>query len=85
MSNDDVHLVNEIQAAKMLTVSTAALRRWRREGRGPQFVCCERCVRYSLHSIRQFVEQNSSTNKKAADRESAARRGVRHGHATTQT
>jgi hypothetical protein len=51
-----VQLVNEKDAAKILAVSVAALRRWRREKRGPTFTHCERCVRYSLADITQFVQ-----------------------------
>jgi hypothetical protein len=84
MNSGELQLVTEVQTAKMLAVSVAALRRWRREGRGPNFTHCERCVRYDLRSIERFLEQNSSANKKAADSRSAANREVRHGNATTQ-
>jgi hypothetical protein len=60
-------LLNEREAAKILAVSIAALRRWRREKRGPQFVRCERCVRYALDALSEFVEKHSSRNEKAAD------------------
>jgi predicted site-specific integrase-resolvase len=79
------HMLNEKEAARILAVSTAALRRWRREGRGPEFAKCERCIRYDLRSIERFLAQNSSRNKKAADSRSAAQREVRVGGATTQT
>jgi hypothetical protein len=78
-------LLNERQAGRVLGVSVAALRRWRREQRGPEFVHCERCVRYDVRSIEKFLAENSSDNKKAADSQSAAQREVRSGHATTQT
>ena len=52
-------LLNEKQAARMLAVSVAALRRWRREGRGPQFARLQRCVRYDLRAIEQFLAMNS--------------------------
>jgi hypothetical protein len=78
-------LLNERDAAKILAVSIAALRRWRREKRGPQFVRCERCVRYALDELSRFVALNSSGNEKAADWPSAAKRGMRNADATTQT
>jgi len=81
----EVQLVNEKQAARILAVSVAALRRWRREGRGPDVTHCERCVRYDLRSIERFLDQNSSVNKRAADLRSAAEREARNGHATTRT
>ncbi len=74
-------LLNEKEAAKILAVSIAALRRWRREKRGPQFVRCERCVRYALDELSRFVALNSSGNEKAADSRSAATQEVRVGHA----
>jgi hypothetical protein len=80
-----VQLLKEKQAAKILAVSVAALRRWRREGRGPQFIHCERCVRYDLRSIEKFLELNSSANKKAADSPSAAQnQEVRNARASAQ-
>jgi predicted site-specific integrase-resolvase len=78
-------LINERQAAQLLAVSVAALRRWRREDRGPAFTRCERCVRYDLQAIERFLTENSSVNKKAADLRSAAQREVRDGHATAQS
>jgi Helix-turn-helix domain len=66
-------MLSEKQTARILAVSTAALRRWRREGRGPEFMHLERCVRYSVKSIEGWLTENASGNKKAADLELAAR------------
>jgi hypothetical protein len=77
-------MINEKEAARLLSVSVAALRRWRHEGRGPQFARLERCVRYSVRELAQFLEQNASVHKKAADLQSAAEWEVRSEHATTQ-
>jgi len=77
-------LLREREAAKILACSVAALRRWRREGRGPRFVHVERCVRYTLSDITAFVENSSSTKKKAADLRSAAELEGHDGRATTQ-
>jgi hypothetical protein len=52
-------LVNEREAAMLLHVSVAALRRWRREGRGPRHVHIEKCVRYPLSSLEAFAEGNT--------------------------
>lgn len=50
-----VRMMNEKQAARMLGVSIAALRRWRREGRGPRFARLEKCVRYAHpHSMKSL-------------------------------
>ena len=73
-------MINEKDAARVLAVSVAALRRWRHEGRGPQFVRLERCVRYDIRTIECFLSQNSSENKKAADSRSAAQLGAGRDH-----
>jgi hypothetical protein len=65
-------MVCEKQAARILAVSVAALRRWRREGRGPEFTHLERCVRYNIKSIESWLAENTSGNKKAGDSQSAA-------------
>jgi hypothetical protein len=85
MNTDQLQLITEIQAAKMLAVSVAALRRWRREDRGPAFTRCERCVRYDIRAIEKFLSENSSLNKKASDSRSTASRGVRMSDAATRT
>jgi predicted site-specific integrase-resolvase len=59
-------VLNERQAARTMCVSVAALRRWRREGRGPEFVHLERCVRYPVQAIERFLTENSSINKRIA-------------------
>jgi hypothetical protein len=52
-------MVNEKQTARMLEVSKAALRKWRREGRGPQFARLGRCVRYDLRAIEKYLAEQS--------------------------
>jgi predicted DNA-binding transcriptional regulator AlpA len=47
--------VDERQAARLLGVTTAGLRKWRREGRPPRFVRIGKCVRYPLSEIRALV------------------------------
>jgi len=81
----NLQLVTERFAARILAVSVAALRKWRRENRGPAFIRCERCIRYDIRAVEQFLAERSSSKKIAADRESAADREVRIGHATTRT
>ena len=56
-------MMEEKQTARLLAVSTAALRKWRREGRGPQFTRIGRCVRYELSAIQRFITANSSAGK----------------------
>jgi hypothetical protein len=53
-------MLKEKQAAQALAVSVAALRRWRREKRGPQFTRLNRCIRYSVLSIQEFLAEHSS-------------------------
>jgi hypothetical protein len=77
-------MLDEKQVARTLAVSVAALRRWRHERRGPQFVRLERCVRYDVRTIERFLSENASGNKKAADSRSAAEREVRVADATTR-
>jgi Helix-turn-helix domain len=77
-------MIDEKQAARVLAVSVAALRRWRHEGRGPQFARLERCVRYDVRELMRFLERNSSGNKKAADSPSVAQREARVADATAQ-
>ena len=49
-------LVNEGQTAKLLSVSVAALRRWRREGRGPKYHKLGRAIRYLLSDVNRWLE-----------------------------
>jgi hypothetical protein len=49
-------LLNEYEAAAMLSCSVAALRRWRLLGRGPRYVKIERLVRYRPEDLRAYVE-----------------------------
>lgn len=60
-------LVTEVEAARLLSISRAALRRWRREGRGPEFTRLGRCVRYHVQAIQRFLAQNSSGANHAVD------------------
>jgi hypothetical protein len=56
-------MLDEIEVARVLAVSVAALRRWRREGRGPRFARLERCIRYDLRAVERFLAENSSNNQ----------------------
>jgi len=60
-------MLTEEEEARALAVSKAALRRWRREGRGPQFHRLEGCIRYSLEATQRWVADNAVENRKAAD------------------
>ena len=65
-------MLSEKQAARILAVSIAALRRWRREGRGPEFTRLGRCIRYNVKSIECWLAENSSGNRKPSNSQSAA-------------
>ncbi|MFN8180133.1 MAG: helix-turn-helix domain-containing protein [bacterium] len=47
---------NTHQAAQYLGVTPRCLEEWRRKGTGPQPTRCGRLVRYSIKSLRQFME-----------------------------
>jgi hypothetical protein len=66
MESQTVRVVREGEAARLLGVSVAALRRWRREGRGPAFVRIERCVGYRLCDLDSFLAEHLCPAKKAA-------------------
>jgi predicted site-specific integrase-resolvase len=65
-------MLSEKQAAQMLAVSVAALRRWRREGRGPQFTRLQRCIRYDVRAIEKFLAEHTSGDERATDSQFAA-------------
>ncbi len=52
-------LFSEKDVARQLNCTVSALRRWRREGRGPLFVKIERLVRYRQEDIEDFINQNT--------------------------
>jgi len=51
-------VVREQVAAHLLGVSISALRRWRREGRGPAFVRLERRIGYRMADLDSFISAN---------------------------
>ena len=55
-----LQLLDERETSRVLHVSSAALRRWRREHRGPEFVRIERSVRYDIRSLERYLAENSS-------------------------
>jgi hypothetical protein len=59
--DNSLQVVRERDAAHMLGVSVAALRRWRREGRGPAFVRIERCIGYRIATLESFLNSNTVT------------------------
>lgn len=55
--NED-YLYSEIQAAPMLGLSPASLRKNRCQGKGPDYVKLGRAVRYRLSDIRAYIASN---------------------------
>ena len=59
-------LLTETDASKKLAVSVGALRRWRREGRGPAFARLEKCVRYDVRDLEKFLAEHTSAKSESA-------------------
>src|SRR5262245_12141465 len=63
-----VQLLDEKAASKLLNVTPAALRRWRREKKiSLKFVRVGRLIRYRLSDIEEFISKNTEggrTNEK---------------------
>jgi len=70
-------MLDETEVARVLAVSVAALRRWRREGRGPRFARLERCVRYDPRAVERFLAENSSNNQTETQSPQTDRRSTR--------
>ena len=49
-------LVNEAEAAHMLSLSVKTLRRWRWAGKGPRFLKLGAAVRYDSADLTAFIE-----------------------------
>jgi hypothetical protein len=58
IQNDDA-LLNEVQAAKRLNLSTRTLQAWRVSGRGPAFVRAGRAIRYRCRDLTVWIEVNT--------------------------
>ena len=52
-------LLNEKETAQTLNCTVSALRRWRRERRGPKFVRIGRLIRYNEADLLQYIESNT--------------------------
>ncbi len=62
-----MHTLTETEVAEMLRCTKAALRKWRREGRGPRFIRVGRLVRYRLADVEEFLESNASSSRAASN------------------
>jgi hypothetical protein len=54
-----MRLMTEDETAVALSCTKAALRRWRRERRGPRWIKLGRLVRYRDNDLEVFIEQNT--------------------------
>lgn len=53
-------LLSEKEAARLLGLTPFALRKWRNQRRGPEFIRLSlRCVRYKLADIKAFIDERS--------------------------
>lgn len=59
VQHNSLLLLNEKEAASRMAVSKGLLRKWRRLGKGPEFVRLGRAVRYSLASIEEFLRAHA--------------------------
>lgn len=56
---DSARAVSETELARRVSVSTAVLRKWRREGKGPRFLKLGRLVRYLVSDVDAWLEARS--------------------------
>jgi predicted DNA-binding transcriptional regulator AlpA len=51
--------INESELARLANISTAVLRKWRREGKGPRFVKLGRLVRYLVRDVNTWLDDQA--------------------------
>jgi hypothetical protein len=68
MTDAQALVATEKEAAAMYNVTPAAMRKWRREGRGPAWVHLGRCVRYPVAGLQAHLEQCAKGGKQAEGR-----------------
>ena len=71
--SDDDALLNEVQAADFLNLSTRTLQAWRLQNAGPSFVRTGRAIRYRKRDLIAWIEANTVSTghrwKRAGDSE----------------
>ena len=61
----ELQLVNERRLARVLTVSPALLRRWRRIGGGPPWLRIgKRLVRYDVAELRKWITERAGVRER---------------------
>ena len=58
-------LLTEGEVAEVLKCTKSALRRWRREERGPRYVRVGRLIRYRQPDLELFIENNAVSQNPA--------------------
>jgi excisionase family DNA binding protein len=58
-SSDPEALLNDIEAARLLSLSSRTLQAWRLKGGGPPFVRLGRAVRYQRAALAKWMESNT--------------------------
>ena len=56
---EGVRAINESELARQANISTAVLRKWRREGKGPRFVKLGRLVRYLARDVDAWLDEQA--------------------------
>jgi Helix-turn-helix domain len=56
---DRDNLLTELQAAKVLNLSTRTLQAWRNKGSGPSFVRAGRAIRYRPCDLLVWIQSNT--------------------------
>jgi predicted DNA-binding transcriptional regulator AlpA len=59
MDQDKNTAISESELARRTAVSTAVLRKWRREGTGPRFLRLGRCVRYLVSDVDMWLRSHA--------------------------
>jgi phage terminase Nu1 subunit (DNA packaging protein) len=57
--SDEDALLNEVQAADFLNLSTRTLQAWRVQGVGPLFIRAGRAIRYRKRDLIAWIEANT--------------------------
>lgn len=59
--------VNEIEAARLMSVSVQTLRNWRSTLRGPKYLKLGRSVRYSIADLEKWMQERTINPERAYD------------------
>lgn len=66
-TRDDLLLLNQVQAAEVLTIQPRTLESWRYRGDGPRFIRVGGSIRYRLRDLHAWLEQNTFRSTTEAD------------------